>query len=144
VGIAGIAAAFFAPPWTQRKIERRHEDREFRGAKRLVLHELEVLTLVLPPLVTLGIGSREIVEVTETFRTDAWDENDRVLANALPDVVWIEVTRAYRLVRQLRVVFSTMVEPRSLSTESAERIENVIEAAKNAHQSLRDAKPLHD
>ncbi len=39
VGIAGIAAAFFAPVWTQRKLEQRRET-DFRRASRLVTAEL--------------------------------------------------------------------------------------------------------
>lgn len=41
LGICGILAAFFAPTWTQRKIEQRREIRDFRRATRLVAFELD-------------------------------------------------------------------------------------------------------
>lgn len=40
VGVAGIVATFFAPTWTQTKLEQRRERRSFRRATRLVAHEL--------------------------------------------------------------------------------------------------------
>jgi len=40
VGLAGIAAAFFAPTYSQRRLEQRREKREYRRAKALVLAEL--------------------------------------------------------------------------------------------------------
>jgi hypothetical protein len=44
VGLAGIVAAFFAPPWAQRRIQRRKEERQFRVARRLVSEELELMS----------------------------------------------------------------------------------------------------
>jgi hypothetical protein len=44
VGLAGIVAAFFAPPFAQRKIQRRKEEQEFRVARRIVSEELQLMS----------------------------------------------------------------------------------------------------
>ena len=47
VGIVGILAAVFAPPWTRRRIERRREARDFRRATRLVADEMQAAAAAL-------------------------------------------------------------------------------------------------
>jgi hypothetical protein len=65
VGLGGIAAAFFAPTWSQMKIERRREARDFRKAQRLVADELDMNARVLA-LITSEIEKARVTQCVVT------------------------------------------------------------------------------
>src|SRR5437764_8519104 len=92
VGLAGIAAAFFAPAWSQERLERRRELRDFRSARRLVAQELylaHVDTIVhdkpgaLPP------------DALDFFQTSEWDAHKATLSRELADADYEPVRNAY-------------------------------------------------
>ena len=69
VGIIGIAAAFFAPPWTHRKIAERQEERERQTASRPIGHEVATTRMQLVALERSGFAG----EMVEAFPTNATD-----------------------------------------------------------------------
>ena len=93
VGVAGIAATFFAPTWSEARIARSRADREFRVARRLVGAELEVISVQLQALT----DSRAIHadDLKAFFPTAEFDTHKTPLANLLPDERWESVANAY-------------------------------------------------
>jgi hypothetical protein len=112
LGLAGIIGTFFAPPWAQRKIERRRERREFRRAVRGVAEELRLVALFFDHLGRRGVQLKISEEVRAAFLAGTeWREEKRVLATALPDEVWKDVTNAYFQLSGLRRML--LIDPKS-------------------------------
>jgi len=103
VGIVGIAAAFFAPTWSERAIGRRQRERDFRVAKRLVAHELARLEAHLHVLSQSGVIEPEIVGLLES---PEWDAHKTTLALSLPGEVWRALGHIYATVEGLRTVLA--------------------------------------
>src|SRR5688500_5451082 len=95
VGLAGILAAFLAPTWSTKEIERREERREFRAAQRLVVDELAAVALSLKSAtgadreVTLAILVRDPFPPPQSqLATPEWTTHKTTLAESLPPQMW--------------------------------------------------------
>jgi type II secretory pathway pseudopilin PulG len=104
VAVAGIAATFFAPSWSERTIERRREARDFRAAKRLVALELRRLTFDLNAIggapTAFDPASVGFLDLRE------WDAHKATLARSLPDNVWVSVRDTYTTVEKTRAALT--------------------------------------
>jgi hypothetical protein len=106
VGIAGIAAAFFAPTWTQTKAAERSEARELRRAKRLVSNELDHASGLLK-IVQAGLDDPDDPrKIKLEATTIEWDSYRAVLAAGLPESEWDEVALAYKVLWGALYVFT--------------------------------------
>jgi hypothetical protein len=136
LGFAGIAAAFFAPPWTERRIAKRRDAADFRQARRLVAHELYNLMIELQSLALMeyqwppeGVGL--------PLRTPAWDAYSPVLARALvneDETHWLLVALVYQNVARL----AKSLEVGEAEKMSDDRRATILKTAKEAERA-RDA-----
>lgn len=92
LGLAGIAAAFFAPAWSQRAIGRRLERRRFRGASRLVADELNLLEVGLR---AVGDAGRWPDDPEALLPVATWERLSDVLAPSLTLEDWRRVAKVY-------------------------------------------------
>ena len=92
LGLAGIVATFFAPTWTERTLDRRREARAFRRAQRLVANELSSLHASF----SAAIKHDAPPTALPTLTTGAWEAERSVLAESLPDDLWVEHQHALR------------------------------------------------
>jgi hypothetical protein len=147
VGIAGIIAAFFAPPWTQRKIERRKETREFRAARGLVTHELDLISREVAAVLQRGVRGKFHEPMAARFLSDdRWRANERILAQALPDVVLEQVARVYSIAGVVRIFYVTGESSATtpLTKEQLDLFGQIESTANRAKSMLESAKPLKD
>jgi hypothetical protein len=107
LGLAGIAAAFFAPSWVQTRLERRREKRDFRRATRLVAHEARKNWVWLECLESLVDEAEDGLPATELnfFWTEQWDRESGVLAASLRDSDWERLHFAYGLLISVRALY---------------------------------------
>jgi hypothetical protein len=107
VGVAGIAAAFFAPTYAERVIEGRRQAREFRRAKRLVSHELGVLAQSLKTIAKADPEyATRLVKMANFFAAPEWEEHKPILAACLPEEAWAPLPDIYTKVEFNRAYFS--------------------------------------
>src|SRR5512132_2846545 len=151
VGIAGIAAAFFAPNWTSRRIEQRRERRDFRRARRLVANELalaaEGLSFVLE---VARIPLTDQLSDPIFLPTAAWRSEGTVLATLLDDEAdWLVLSRAYELFARIRGSLfeeAGLVEeglrPQDLDDRTRANVETAVEIVSAACEKLLAAEPL--
>lgn len=144
LGLAGIAAAFFAPTWTQRQLEQRRERREFRQAKRLVSQELRRLAAELQ---TVQRSDPSVLDGGDMLRVDAWESHKATLASAVTDDAWDAVEKAYAhtaWVRRMVVVSAG----KTLAPRELERFMRHAAGAMNdvaqAERTLEHAQPEPD
>ena len=150
VGIAGIAAAFFAPPWTSRRIEQRRERRDFRRARRRVANELAVGAEGLSFVVdSAEIPRTEHLSDPRFLPTAAWESEQTVLATFLDEPDWLEVSRAYELFWRMRGLLGELAEEvaegrlkPALDNQALTRVEQGVEIMAAAHMKLLAAEPL--
>jgi hypothetical protein len=155
VGLAGIAATFFAPSWAQTKLDRRRENREFRRASRLVWHEVR------KNRTTAGVF-KEAVErasdvvpsnIRDLIWTGHWQTQSAVLATSLSDEDWRSVEHAYALLESVPLIFDAYVNLQrsntdanvlsDLRTSMAETLDKARERLGQAEAALRH-DPLTD
>jgi hypothetical protein len=143
VGLAGIAAAFFAPPWTERLIAKRRDAADFRQARRLVAQELYNLMMELRSLAEMDhMWSPESIGF---LRTPAWDAYGPVLARALvneDEPSWLLVALVYQNIARLAKSLELGEEFARAFGEAEkmndERRATLVETAKDAERA-RDA-----
>ena len=141
VGVAGIAAAFFAPPWTQRRIERRREERRFRQARRLVGQELHRLSIELRATAGQNLGFPP--ELAGFLATPEWDEHRGVLAESLEEDVWRLVRDVYGNTKQL-IPALALAPGAPLTPEQKGLILDIAERAQRARDALDAASAGRD
>lgn len=146
LGFIGIAATFFAPPWAQRQIERRREQRLFRRAQRTVAVELDGVYNVFSIAVrSERITERDLTEWAGLLPTSAWEANETILAEALSESDWRAVAQAYRGCAAVKNFLTIQPDPDS---EVHERVVEALEKAKEAAVIARDkltaATPVKD
>jgi hypothetical protein len=135
LGLAGIAAAFFAPPWTERRIARRRDAADFRQARRLVAQELYNLMIELRSLAE--VKYQWPPENVGFLRTPAWDAYGPVLARALvneDETSWLLVALVYQNVARL----AKSLEAGEAEEMSDQRRATIVDTAKDAEKA-RDA-----
>jgi hypothetical protein len=128
VGIAGIAATFFAPAHAQERLDERREKRELRVAKRLVLVEIE------ETLERIDFSRRRIEDAPavgfekhvvdpKLLTKDAWKTHRAVLAASLDGAGFRAALDAYSKIEELRLISETMQGhiPKSATESGATR-----------------------
>jgi hypothetical protein len=148
IGLAGIVATFFAPTWSQRKLEQRRERRVFRTAQRLVLDEMAILEGQAETYVVgLESGSRHGAKWTANtgvFVAREWPAHREVLSASLPDDVWWVVAQAYRSVALSQQVWDSSPEDLLLGEEDLDFLKGNAASLREARAHLRNAKPRAD
>ena len=137
LGFAGIAAAFFAPPWTERRIARRRDTADFRQARRLVAHELYKLMIDLRSIAVMEHMWPAEGKGMALLRTPAWDAYSAVLARALvneEETSWLLVALVYQNIGRLVQALETGEGDKM----SDDRRASILQTAKDAERA-RDA-----
>jgi hypothetical protein len=149
VGLAGIAAAFFAPTYSQRRLEQRREKREYRRAKALVLAELAEVVETLEtlseeiPSTDPKSGLFAAVSVREHgfFETPEWSANKNTLADSLDPDDFEPLVIIFTKVAQNR---SWFLHNESISAEIVAIFVREAEEARAARERLLTAIPNFD
>ena len=146
LGLAGIVATFFAPTWSQTKLERRREAREFRRARRLVDAELEHAATVLQMLLQALDEKRASGVFGEDLPRTAWEEHRVTLAADLSDEAWAAVEVAYSVLWAANLGGLTVED--AADEKEAEDVRRIASGAltgvNNGRDALRNASPIGD
>jgi hypothetical protein len=142
LGIAGIVAAFFAPPWTARRIERRRESRDFRRSTRLVADDMQGAAEVLR---FMGEQAQALPKEMLTFLDlQSWEAERGVLATSLASDVWQAVSHAVEGMTKGRVALSATSPGTPLGAKELLPIRAQADALDTAAQLLLGAKAVKD
>ncbi len=133
VGVAGIAATFFAPSWTERAIERRRENRSFRVAKRLVSHELHRLAIDLDAVAKQPV--KFAPDLARFLDTPEWDAHGRTLAGSLSDPAWLQLSTLYTSVEKMRSAL-TIQHGEAFDAEEQALVKTMADLARMARAAL--------
>lgn len=147
IGLAGIVATFFAPTWSQRRIEQRRERRVFRTAQRLVSAEMALLEGDADALITVlesGAPYHAKAAATPHFVVSEWPAHRETLSASLPDDVWAVVARAYRSVALTQHVWESSREEQLLGEQDLDWLKGNVASLREARVHLQEAKPRAD
>lgn len=133
VAVAGITATFFAPWWTQGRIERRRELHDFRVAKRLVTLELRRL------IIDLG-AIRDAPAIFDPVLTGfldvpEWEAHKATLARSLSEDAWGHLRDTYTAVEKMRAAL-TLGHGRELTEGHKRLLGEVIQIATRAVSTI--------
>jgi hypothetical protein len=121
LGLAGIVATFFAPTWTERKMERRRERRELRTAQPSVAGEMRLLALDLRAFAEQTASAKTVLEETNSLGAPEWASTKRSQPLRFRPTEWNSVETAY-LELELTVAHCRSWTPvRSLSHLNSQR-----------------------
>ena len=103
--VATLAAAFYAPAYAERAVQRRREERDFRQAQRLVAEELGRVSG------DLRFTSERSVsfppEAVGFLSTHEWEAHKAALARLLPGQMWSELVSVYTAVIRVRYALAS-------------------------------------
>ena len=101
IGLAGIVGPFLSPSWNEQQRELRDRRRRLRTARRLVIDELHLAETYLE---SSAKRRRIRQEDLDFLALTEWAAHKQVLAEALRDPVWDDVSATYAQLRTLRWV----------------------------------------
>jgi hypothetical protein len=148
LGVTGILATFFAPTWNQGRIERRRDRRDFRRAKRLIIYELDANRGSFEYMLeTKRVWSLRDLRDRLVFPHDAWKAERAILATLLKDEDWEGLDGDFGFIEVAvneLIEVSDTAESTPLPDDTAKVLSAAVEAANDASDKLRKARPVRD
>jgi hypothetical protein len=136
--VATLIAAFYAPAFAERAVQRRRERRDFRQAQRLVADELHRLGG------DLRFTSRQPVafppEAIGFLLTDEWSAHKTTLARLVDPGTWSQLASAYMAI--IRIRYAVASGPgQAFEGDVSTLLTDLADSCDLARQSLVDAAP---